>query len=102
MIIAAFTWENADQRWNGDNEAELTLAKLARVIVNRVWKHHFRAGIVETPSDFGAQGARPSATSIYPVRRTSLGMSAGIYAPGLAIPDPTKQVPHRRQDQAAR
>lgn len=32
----------------------------ARVIVNRVWKHHFGAGIVDTPSEFGAQGSRPT------------------------------------------
>ncbi len=32
----------------------------ARVIVNRVWHHHFGAGIVDTPSDFGFNGGRPS------------------------------------------
>jgi hypothetical protein len=33
---------------------------LARVIVNRLWQHHLGTGIVNTPSDFGNQGTRPT------------------------------------------
>jgi hypothetical protein len=33
---------------------------VARVIVNRLWQHHFGHGIVATPNDFGARGERPS------------------------------------------
>ena len=32
----------------------------ARVIVNRLWQHHFGTGIVDTPSDFGVNGGRPT------------------------------------------
>jgi mono/diheme cytochrome c family protein len=32
----------------------------ARVLVNRVWMHHFGRGLVGTPGDFGALGERPS------------------------------------------
>lgn len=33
---------------------------LARVIVNRLWHHHFNAGLVPTPNDFGKQAEAPS------------------------------------------
>jgi hypothetical protein len=32
----------------------------ARVMVNRIWKHHFGRGLVDTPSDFGRQGQAPT------------------------------------------
>ena len=33
---------------------------LARVIVNRIWHHHFGQGLVKSPNDFGRQGIRPT------------------------------------------
>jgi Protein of unknown function (DUF1553) len=33
---------------------------VGRVLVNRVWLHHFGRGLVETPGDFGALGMRPT------------------------------------------
>jgi hypothetical protein len=32
----------------------------ARVIVNRLWQHHFGRGIVGTPNDYGTRGDRPT------------------------------------------
>jgi mono/diheme cytochrome c family protein len=32
----------------------------ARVIVNRIWQHHFGEGLVRTPSDFGVMGEKPT------------------------------------------
>ncbi len=52
-----------------DGNARLELARAiidpanpltARVMVNRVWMHHFGAGLMRTPSDFGARGDPPT------------------------------------------
>jgi mono/diheme cytochrome c family protein len=42
--------------WIANEKNPLT----ARVIVNRLWQHHFARGIVATPSDFGHMGAKPT------------------------------------------
>jgi hypothetical protein len=43
-------------RWIASAENPLT----ARVMVNRIWQHHFGRGIVATPNDFGRNGERPT------------------------------------------
>lgn len=35
IVIAAFTFDNADQRWNGDNEGQQTLGKIGQAIVQK-------------------------------------------------------------------
>lgn len=42
--------------WIASPENPLT----ARVMVNRIWQHHFGRGLVATPSDFGLHGSSPS------------------------------------------
>ncbi|HCO23408.1 MAG TPA: hypothetical protein DIT97_10245, partial [Gimesia maris] len=32
----------------------------ARVMVNRIWQHHFGEGLVDTPSNYGKTGSLPS------------------------------------------
>ncbi|MEP7274262.1 MAG: DUF1553 domain-containing protein, partial [Acidobacteriota bacterium] len=43
-------------RWLTQAEHPLT----ARVMMNRLWQHHFGQGIVATPNDFGRNGAQPT------------------------------------------
>jgi len=43
-------------RWLTDRNHPLT----ARVLVNRVWMHHFGRGIVASPGDFGRLGEKPT------------------------------------------
>ncbi len=42
--------------WIADPSNPLT----ARVMVNRIWQGHFGAGLVQTPSDFGNNGMKPT------------------------------------------
>jgi hypothetical protein len=43
-------------RWVASPDNPLT----ARVMVNRLWQHHFGRGLVATPNDFGVRGERPT------------------------------------------
>ena len=43
-------------RWIAAADNPLT----ARVIVNRIWQHHFGEGLIDTPSDYGGNGTPPS------------------------------------------
>lgn len=56
--------ENAKTTWRRRGFAEWVASPenplTARVMVNRLWQHHFGEGIVRTPSNFGKMGEAPS------------------------------------------
>ncbi|MDR3632506.1 MAG: DUF1549 domain-containing protein [Isosphaeraceae bacterium] len=52
--------EGSGRRELADRLASLSNPLTARVMVNRVWLHLFGRGLVPTPDNFGAAGARPS------------------------------------------
>ncbi|MFM2177801.1 MAG: hypothetical protein RL015_1899 [Verrucomicrobiota bacterium] len=70
----SFSWVNHASAAFGDQTTPETQRRLAlanwithpnnpltaRVIVNRLWHHHFGQGLVTTPSDFGLGGDQPS------------------------------------------
>jgi mono/diheme cytochrome c family protein len=55
---------DAKSSWRRRGFAEWLVSKdnplTARVMVNRLWQHHFGEGIVRTPSSFGKMGEKPS------------------------------------------
>ncbi len=59
--------ENRQPFTNGSGRLELAQSVAskenpltARVMVNRIWQHHFGNGMVRTPSDFGVRGDAPT------------------------------------------
>ena len=64
-FLAVLSSDDSKPFSNGSGRLELANAITsspiaARVIVNRVWKWHFGTGIVDTPSNFGRMGERPT------------------------------------------
>jgi len=74
VVPAAFTWAKHAPVALGDNTSPEGQRRRAlaewithpdnpltrRVLVNRLWHHHFGQGLVTTPSDFGLGGDKPS------------------------------------------
>jgi hypothetical protein len=91
-------------------------ALLARVMVNRVWQHHFGEGLVRTSSDFGTRGERPSHPALlewlagefvrsgWSIKRlhrlilnSAIYQQASDYDPGKAAIDPENRLLWRQR-----
>jgi hypothetical protein len=66
-MMAILTPETAPSFNHGSGRLDLANAVVARdnpltarVMVNRIWQHHFGKGLVRTPSNFGELGERPT------------------------------------------
>jgi hypothetical protein len=66
-FLSLLAGQNRQPFQNGSGRLELAEAIIdpanpltARVMVNRVWAHHFGSGLVKTPSDFGTRADSPS------------------------------------------
>jgi len=72
--------------WIADAKNPLT----ARVMVNRVWQHHFGKGIVPTPSNFGTMGQPPTHPELLDWLASELAnpgrQSGGEEHPGTGVP----------------
>ena len=63
QVLTAGGQREAFQKGSGRLQLAEAIAKhplTARVLANRIWRGHFGSGIVETPSNFGLAGERPS------------------------------------------
>src|SRR5437773_1316773 len=67
QFLSAISGQNRNPFRKGSGRLELARAIASsdnpltvRVIVNRVWLHHFGAGLVRTPSDFGLRSDPPT------------------------------------------
>ncbi len=67
QFLEAISGPKREPFQNGSGRLELARAitspdnpLTARVMVNRIWQHHFGTGLVKTPSDFGLRAESPS------------------------------------------